>query len=51
MTGGILKVLEELYHWAARQITGMTAKRGVGREWVYLLVVEAMETSELLSIR
>ena len=45
VTRGILKVLEGLHHRAARQITGMTAKRGAGGEWEYPSVVEAMETA------
>ena len=32
VTGEMLKVLEGFHHWAARKITGMTEKRGEGRE-------------------
>ena len=45
VTGEMLKVLEGFHYQAARRITGMTEKRGAGREWEYPLVVEAMETA------
>ena len=51
VTGEILKVLEGFHHRAARRIMGMTAKRGAGGEWEYPMVVEAMETAGLYSIR
>ena len=41
VTGEMLNVLEGLYQQAARQITGMTVKRGAGREWEYLSIVKA----------
>ena len=43
VTGYMLKVLEGFHHRATRQITGMKSKRGVGGEWYYPSVVEAME--------
>ena len=35
VTGEMPKVLTAFHHWAARRITGMTTKRGAGREWDY----------------
>ena len=42
VSGNVLKVLTVFHHWLARQITGMTAKRGAGGEWEYPAVEEAM---------
>ena len=47
MTGEMIKVLERLHHRAAQRITGMTAKRGTGREWGYPSLVEAMEAADI----
>ena len=33
VTGEMLKVMTEFHHWVTRQITGMMAERGSGREW------------------
>ena len=44
MTGDMLKVLTVFHHRAERWITGMTAKRGAGGEWVYPVVEETMES-------
>ena len=38
------------HHQSAQRIAGTTAERGVGREWEYPLVVEAMETVGIHSI-
>ena len=43
VTGEMLNVLEEFYHQGERRITGMTATRGVGREWEYPPVAAAMD--------
>ena len=45
--GEMLKVLTAFYHRAARQITGMTAKRGAGGESDYPEVDEAMDSTRL----
>ena len=45
--GKMIKVLEVFHYWAARQITGMTEKRGAGGEWEYPSVVEAMEAARI----
>ena len=47
VTGEMLKVLEGFHYRAARRITGMTEKRGAGREWEYPSVVEAMKNTGL----
>ena len=39
----MLKVFEGFHHWVAQHIMRLTAKRGVGGEWEYPLVVEAIE--------
>ena len=46
VTGWMIKVLTTFHHQAARQITGMTEKRGAGGEWKYTVEV-AMEYVEL----
>ena len=33
VTGEMLKVLTVFHYQVARRITGVTAKRGAGREW------------------
>ena len=33
VAGAMLKVVEELHHWVARRITGMTETCGAGGEW------------------
>ena len=38
----MLNVMEGFHHRTARQITGMTVKRGAGGECYYPLVVEAL---------
>ena len=47
MAGAILKALDRFHHWEARQITGMTATRGVGRKWEYPPVVAELESAGL----
>ena len=47
VTVEMLKVLEGFHHWATRQITGMTATRGVDREWEYPPVAAALEATGL----
>ena len=47
VTGEILKVLKGFQHRAARQITGMTAKRGAVGEWEYPPVAKALEAAGL----
>ena len=42
VTGDIIKVLTAFHHQAAQRITGMTAKRGAGKEWEHPAVEEAM---------
>ena len=51
VTVGILKVLAEFHHRAARWITGMTAQREADREWEYPKVEEAMDYAGLDPIR
>ena len=41
----MLKVLTAFHHRAARQITGMTEKRGAGGEWEYPAVNETMDAA------
>ena len=41
----MLRILVGFHHWTAQRITGMTAKSGVGGEWDYPSVVEAMEAA------
>ena len=43
VTVKMLKVLTGFHHWAAHRVTGMTVKRGSGREWDYPSVEEDME--------
>ena len=45
VTGDMLKFLTVFHHRAARRITGMTEKRGAGREWEYPEVDEAMDAT------
>ena len=47
VNGEMLKVLEGFHHQGAQRITGTTTKHGVGGEWEYPPVVEAMETAGL----
>ena len=47
----MLNVLEGFHNRVARRITGMTATRGVGREWEYPPVVAAMDAAGLHPIR
>ena len=51
VNGDILKVLTAFNHQAARQITGITAKREEGKEWEYPDVDAAMEAAGLHLIR
>ena len=48
--GEMLKILEGFHHWAASRITGMMATCGSGREWVYPLLVAAMDATGLHTI-
>ena len=50
VTGYMLKILEGFHHWAASRITGMMATCGSGREWVYPLLVAAMDATGLHTI-
>ena len=47
VTVGILKVLAEFHHRAARWITVMTEKRRSRGEWEYPSVEEAMESARI----
>ena len=51
VTREMLKVLTVFHHQAARQIMGMTAKRGAGGEWEYPVVDEAMDAVGIHPIR
>ena len=51
VNGDMLKVLTAFHHQAARYITGVTANRGVVREWEYLAVDEYMEAAGIHLIR
>ena len=47
VTGDMLKVLTGFHHWVEQRITGMTDKRGAGREWENPSVVKTMESAGL----
>ena len=49
--GDILKFLEGFHHRAAMRVAGMTATRGEGSNWGYLLVVAEMESAANHPIR
>ena len=46
----MLKALTSFDHQEAQQTTGMTEKRGSGRQWEYSVVEESMESMFLHSI-
>ena len=45
VTREMLKLLTVFRHRAARQIMGMTSKRGAGREWEYPVLDDVMDTT------
>ena len=47
----MIKVLEGLYHFSTRQMAGMTAVCGSGREWEYTPVEAEMKAEGLDPIR
>ena len=51
VTGDMLNILEGFHHRAARRITRMTATRAAGGEWECPVVVTAMESKGLHTIR
>ena len=47
----IMTVLKGSYHIIPRRISGMTARRGAGREWEWALVEAALEAEAIWLMR